>query len=129
MTDATEQLELSESPTIEAFNALIGEALALQLFRDLGGKVVYIPKTAGQNAPITASVGLEAAQKISAVYGGLRYQVPTAAARDAEIFRLYNSGMSFVGIAHQMRCSRLTVARAIDRRLNSAQADLFSDLP
>lgn len=128
MSDLVEQLELSENPTVEAITRLIGEELALRLFRDLGGKIIYIPLTAGQHSPITVSIGIEAAERLSKVYGGLRYQLPTVPARDAEIFRLYNSGVSILGIAHQMRLSRYTVAGVIDKRLNSTQADLFSGL-
>lgn len=123
-----EPQDLSENPTAGSVSRLIGEALMLRLSEDLGGKVLYIPLKAGENSPITASIGIEAAQKISDVYGGLRFEVPTVLGRDATIVRLYNSGMSVTSIAHQMRISRSTIHRVIDRCLKSSQGDLFSGL-
>ena len=120
--------DLSENPTVESVSRLIGDAMMLRLSEDLGGKVLYIPLKAGENSPITASIGIEAAQKISNVYGGLRFQVPTVLGRDAQIMRMFNNDESVIGIAHKLRISRTTVHRVIDRCLNSSQGDLFSDL-
>lgn len=120
--------DLSESPTAESITRLIGDALMLRLSDELGGKLLYIPYTAGLNSPISVCIGIEAAQKISDHYGGMRFAVPTVLGRDLHILRLYDGGMSVVGIAHTLRIHRATVHRVIDRRLNSSQGDLFSDL-
>lgn len=128
MTTDAQHLDLSENPTTESISRLIGDALMLRMSEDLGGKVLYIPLKAGLNSPLTASIGIEAATAISNIYGGMRFEVPTVLGRDAEILRMYNGGTSLIGIAHQLRISRSTVKRVIDRRLNSAQADLFSVL-
>lgn len=128
MSDLVEQLGLGVDPTVEGITRLIGDTLMLQLSHDLGGKQLYIPHKAGDHSPITISIGMDAAQKISEAYGGLRFEIPTTPARDAQVMRLYHAGMAHQMIAHKMRLHRKTVARIIDRRLNSAQADLFASL-
>lgn len=128
MSAFVEQPGLSENPTVEAITSLIGEELMLRLSCDLGGKQLYIPMVPREHSPITVSIGAEAANKISEIYGGFRIEIPTTAGRDAEVLRLYQSGVNIMQIAHRMRLHRKTIARIIDRRLNSAQADLFSSL-
>lgn len=126
--DLIEALGLGENPTVADLTKLIGDELMLKLSEDLGGKQLYIPLKAGEHSPITVSIGMHAAQRISAAYGGLRFEIPNTAARDAEIMRLYHAGVAQQMIAHKVRLHRKTVSRIIDRRLNSAQADLFASL-
>lgn len=124
MTDI-DDLELSDNPTTDSLSLLIGEALLGQLSADLGGAEISIPYKARPNSPMSVSIGIEAAERISQVWGGMKFDVPIAAGKKSEIMRLYDLGTSKNMIARKVKVTRSHVYNVIDNALNSRQLDLF----
>ena len=125
MTQDIDSLDLSDNPTIDSLTRLIGAELMSRLSDDLGGSEISIPHRAGAHSPITVSIGLEAAQKISHVYGGMKFDVPLYPNRHEKILELWRKGMSKNLIAREVRTTRVTVYRVIDKAVKSGQLNLF----
>lgn len=110
-----DDVRIGDNPTTDSITALIGEDLMRALSYHLGGKIVYIQNTATPNSPLAAAIGIEAAKRVSDVYGGMKFEVPNRIGRDIEVLALHKAGVSNIQIAHQMRLTRKTVASIIER--------------
>lgn len=116
---------IGDNPTTDSVTALIGEDLMRALSYHLGGKIIYIQNTVTPHSPLAAVVGVEAAKKISDVYGGMKFEVPNRIGRDIEVLALHKAGVPNTQIAHQMRMTRKTVASIIERHTRKKQPTLF----
>lgn len=84
----------------------IGLPAALALVERWGGVPVWVPKQVTSEHPLVELLGLEAAGKLSELYGGDYLRVPRCAravrlARDAEIQRRYRNGQTAKKLALQ----------------------------
>jgi len=91
--------------------SLIGEAKALALSKDRGGRALYIPSPdrLGPTSPVVVLVGVDAATILARRYGGADIDVPLGPGRRARIWELREGGRSVAAIAGEMRCTERTV--------------------
>lgn len=127
MSILPEQPPLDDIPTIRSLIALIGEEKFTLLSYHLGGKALFIAPSPGENSPLAAAIGLDAALEMGKIWGGMMFYVPVRAGRNAEICRLRRAGKSINAIAHQMRLDKKTVMRALEGAEDTSQLDLFGE--
>lgn len=118
--------DLPDNPTVNALRQLLGDDLLAQLSMDLGGSAVSVPHRVGEHSVLAVSVGLEAAQKIAAVYGGTNIEIPTTIGRTAAILRLRQEGLSVNAIARKLHITRRQIQRILEKAGKAHQKDLFS---
>lgn len=119
--------DLDFNPTISSLTALIGEELIYSLSSQLAGRRIYIPKKPGADSPLAVVIGLDAAEKISHVYGGTAFDVPVSAGIRAKIIQLHGDDFSNVAIAEKLKISRRTVQRVLGNRRDKNQMHLFDE--
>ena len=110
----TDLSELSDNPTQESIELLIGRELMTKLSDDLGGKMLFIPSIVGENSPLAVSIGLKAAKEISKIYGGSTWGVPVIPGRQHRVIKLYLDKTPKAEIAAKLKMPRRTVYRIID---------------
>lgn len=119
-------LDLSDEPTGGSIQRLIGDELYHEFCTQLGGRRLYLPLNPGPSSPISASIGLNAAVRVCAVYGGMTLDVPLNARKHEVIRRLDAQGLTCVQIAHKIRVTRQTVMRVLKKTPSAPKPDLFS---
>lgn len=87
---------------------------AMTLCLENGGQRIFIPEKA-KGSVLEGIVGEEAASKISAKFGGERFQIPIA--RNPLIFWLRDKGLSQERIAAKVRMSRRGVQYVLSGRV------------
>lgn len=117
--------DLSDNPTLDSLETLIGAELLAKLSQDLGGRRLYIPAHPGQHSPIAVSIGLDAARKISDVYGGMEFHIPLRAGTRMLVLDLYRKKVPNAQIAVRLRISRRYVQRIINAEADDRQQDFF----
>lgn len=90
---------------------VIGEAKALELSKKRGGRELFIPipSRLGPHTPVVQLLGVEAAEKLSARFGGDRIDVPLGPGKRARVWELREAGKTIAWIAAEMRCTERTV--------------------
>lgn len=90
---------------------LIGEAKALALSKDRGGRALSIPAPHrfGPTSPVVVLVGVEAAEVLARRFTGGRIDVPLGPGKRARVWELREGGRSVAAIAGEMRCTERTV--------------------
>ena len=126
MNDEEEIFDLSDEPTGESVCRLIGRDRYNDFCLMLGGRRLYIPKNPGKDSPISVSMGLEAAIRVCAIYGGMMFDVPLNSRKHEEIRELDARGLSAVEIAHKIRVTRQTVMRVIKKPQPKEEPNLFN---
>lgn len=119
--------DLDFNPTISSLTALIGEDLIYVLSSKLAGRRVFIPKKLGADSPLAVVIGLDAAEKISHVYGGTAFDVPVSAGVRAKIVQLHEADHNNVAIAAKLKITRRTVQRVLSNRRDKNQMRLFEE--
>lgn len=110
MSKLPEYEDLSENPTLDSIAKIIGVENAAKLSKDFGGRRLHIPGTPGEHSPITVSIGLDLAEKISQIYGQMSFDVPLNFALRKQIaYLLENTDLTAPKIAEKLRCHRRTV--------------------
>jgi hypothetical protein len=101
---------------------LIGEAKALSLSKDRGGRSLTIPAPhrLGPASPVVVLVGVDAAIVLARRFGGARIAVPLGPGRRARVWELREGGRSIAAIAAEMRCTERTVYNILAGRRPSA---------
>lgn len=117
--------DLDFNPTVSSLTALIGEELIFSLSQQLAGRRIYIPRKPGSNCPLAVAIGLDAALKISHVYGGSAFDVPVAAGMHSQIIKLHEAECNNVEIAARLKTTRRTVQKVIAKYRERKQMDLF----
>jgi len=117
---------LSDHPSNRSVAALIGEEAFALLSRHLGGRLVYIPYRVRPGSPLAMVIGLDAAQKISDIYGGLSFEIGIVMGRKARIKQALADGMPVYQIAHRLGVSRSTINRVQAELADKNQPDLFN---
>lgn len=112
--------------TLEDISAEIGFTATISLARQRGGKNVYVPANPAGSV-LAELVGVEAAERLAACWGGELLAVPTLRAceyaRDrCLIARLTEAGMSVADIAE---CVGLTPRRVVQVRRELRDAGLL----
>lgn len=120
--------ELTENPTIESITTVIGADLMTKLSYDLGGRRLYIPNTPGPHSPLSVSVGLDAAQKISQVYGGMVFDVPIALGKKALALKMRKEGATITNIAMKTGRTERRIYQILAEDPDDSQIDLFTDI-
>lgn len=115
--------DLPYNPTLGAIEMLIGAEYAALISMELGGRRVHIPKRSGAHSVLAVCVGLDNAQKISQIYGGMHFDVPVGLGKKAEVMKLTNEGWSAADIARRVRCS-IRYVYAIRDAMNNNQTSL-----
>ncbi|WP_435640312.1 helix-turn-helix domain-containing protein [Micavibrio aeruginosavorus] len=115
MTDLYDNIpdDLDDNPTTASLRKLIGDALYQHLAADFGGRKIYIPEVIGEHHPIAVCVGLDAAQKISHVYGRMEIDISPEAGLRVKIARLYKGGTPKSQIGFIVGVSRRHVYRVL----------------
>lgn len=113
------------NPSISMIEELIGAELLGQLSRDLGGRLLYIAATQGENSVLAESIGLDAAKKIAEAYGGMTLKIPLGPGVHQEILDLHRQGMKIIRISHKLKRSISTVSRVIHAAEDDKQTKLF----
>ena len=126
-TDDSIPHNLTDNPTAASLTALIGHELFAKLSCTLGGRRLYIPHNPGEQSPIAAAIGLDAAQKISHVYGGMQFEVAISSGRKARIRELLAEGKSVYMICNTLGVSRFLIRTVKDEDQKKNQFDLFSN--
>ncbi|MAI62434.1 MAG: hypothetical protein CBB87_08160 [Micavibrio sp. TMED27] len=116
---------LSENPSLKSIALLVGEASAKQLSVDFGGVPIYIPQNPGKQSPLSISVGLDNAQKIAQIYGGMEFTVPLKIGKREKIKQLNEIGKSASEIAREVGCSISHVHRVRAELVDERQIPLF----
>lgn len=120
-----DNLDLSDTPTIDSLKLLIGEDLLAELSVAFGGMVVTIPRQPGEHSPIASVIGLDAARKISHVYGGMNFSMPIGAGLERKVLALYQQGISKNRIAQRLGITRPRIDRILERAFLRDQLRLF----
>lgn len=120
-----DHLELSDSPNTASLMALIGEEKLAQLSLDFGGSVISIPLKAGENSPITYSIGLDAAQMLSDIWGGMSFEVPARIGKKARAVRMIRDGKPVNLIVRLTGLSRREVYRLLKKEEDQDQLNMF----
>lgn len=120
-----DNLDLSDTPTIDSLRLLIGDDLLAELSIAFGGMVVTIPRRAGEHSPIACVIGLDAARKISHVYGGMNFSMPVGAGLERKVLALYQQGVSKNRIAQRLSITRMRIDRILKRAFMRDQLNLF----
>lgn len=116
--------DLDDNPTAQSLRLLIGDELYGVLAADFGGRRLYIPENVGPHHPLAVSIGLDAAVKISHVYGGMGIDISPAAGLKIKVLRLYKSGTPKERIGAKVGVSRRHVYRIIADLEAADQLDL-----
>lgn len=103
--------DLPAEPNYEAIVKIVGEEVAVRLSEDFGGIRLHVPKWPGKNSPITISIGLDAAWKISRIYGTAYVNIPLNPSKKAKVLELLEKGWSAPKIARAARCSERYVKK------------------
>ncbi len=85
--------------TLQDLSEVIGLPAVETLVRQWGGRRLWIPCGAKKTHPISQALGMNAAKRLSARYGGDVIDIPkaksaTARDRNQELIRLYSDGVS-----------------------------------
>lgn len=118
--------DLSDNPTIDSIVMLVGRGLLEKMSAELGGRRIYIPHHPGADSPMAVCIGLDAAEKISQVYGGMHFEVPIRAGVRTKILKCLDEGMPKARIAPTVGCSRRMVYKVLEEEAARQQMSLFS---
>lgn len=86
-----------------------GDALATRF----AGRRIYIPRSAGENHPLTVALGPIASDKLVRGLGGEHLDVPISVGRRAEILALKKLGLKNTEIYQRAKCSRRLVYQVL----------------
>lgn len=120
-----DEMELSDAPNIDSILRVIGEDALACLSADFGGSQFSIPLKPGEHSPLAASIGLEAAQRLAYVWGGMCMSVPLRAGRKERIRRMLEQNVPINKIARELGVSRWLIYE-VEAAASSNQPDLFS---
>jgi hypothetical protein len=105
---------LTEEPAFNSIVQLIGFYRAAKMCNDFGGKRIYISKNSTEKSVLSKMIGIEAAQKISSVYDGFMWDIPTSPGRVFIMLCVAEGKINSVEASHELRCSRQTVYRNVN---------------
>lgn len=118
----------SYRPTLADLEALIGPDLAAQLSAARGGQRIYLPHDPTPDCPLARIVGLDAAQKIAAIYGGEHCDVAQTLGRRRRAAALRRGGLSVAGVASTIGVTERHAYRLLaDTPPDTRQMDLFAE--
>ena len=105
-------------PMLADLATTIGTAATLKLLDRFGGTRLYVPGRVGDEHPLVFAIGKEAADKLVAVYGRERIDVPRAsemwrASRDADIRDRYRAGETAAELARYYQVTERTIYRIL----------------
>lgn len=121
MGDALQEVCQEELPeSLREIREVIGWPATMQLVRERGGLPVMVPKTMRADHPLAQLLGIEAAGRLSAIYGGEVIKIPRAISalrcnRDREILRRYDAGERLAALAREYHLDLRTIERIIPR--------------
>jgi hypothetical protein len=97
-----------------------GIVAAIRLCRHFKGRAVYVPEHMHETHPIALIIGIEAALKLSARWGGDRIAIPAESvalvtARNLQIAEAYRTGTSISELARDYGYSRAGILRILDQ--------------
>ena len=116
----------SYRPTLADLGALIGPDLAARLSAAKGGQRLYLPHDPTADCPLAAAVGLDAAQKIAAIYGGEHCDVAQTVGRRRRALALRRGGMPVAKVAATVGVTERHAYRLLaDNEPDTRQMDLF----
>lgn len=116
--------DLDDNPTVHSLRRLIGDNLYEIFAADFGGSRIYVPERIGEHHPIAVSIGLDAAEKISHVYGKMEIDISPSAGLKVKVLRLFKSGVPKERIGPKVGVSRRHVYRIIAELDAADQLDL-----
>jgi hypothetical protein len=87
---------------LQEFASLIGLAGTLRIVETYGGVRLYVPKTVDGDHDLARLIGLEAARKLAAEYGGeMHMDIPRAVAATRAAFRASIRADRAAGLTHR----------------------------
>lgn len=101
---------------------VIGATALMCLIEARAGTRVYIPRGAAPDGKLSQIIGVEAAHRAAAAWGGDTITVPVARAWRARQYRA--AGLSWAAIAHRLGCHEDTVWRLLRPRSSAEQLPL-----
>ncbi|MNT11249.1 Mor transcription activator family protein [compost metagenome] len=116
-------------PLLQEFVRLIGLAPTMALVQVMGGRRVYIPKSATSEHPFAAIIGLENLLKLGTIYGGEdHFQLPKAerailALRNASIAESYAASKTARSLAIEYGLTEGQIVRIVSALGVAAPAD------
>lgn len=107
----------------------ISEAVAIDLAKARGGRMVYIPANPKPDSELSKIIGLEAARQLTKLIGTGNLMVPCgsvggAGGRRAQIIKLWEAGLSQSQIAAEVDVHTRTVERVVASLKDTTQPKL-----
>ncbi|ESQ78491.1 hypothetical protein [Asticcacaulis sp. YBE204] len=97
----TKELIPADDGLLAEVREVIGDAAYGLLLSELGGKRLYVPKSAGQHTVITAAIGAEASAALSQRFGGESLTLPASARKQGLILGDVAAGMTTIDVARK----------------------------
>lgn len=112
-----DEKDLTINPTTRSVVDLIGFKNLALLSIEHAYKILNIAKDA-ERSSLQKIIGIDAAKKFSAVYGGMQYPVPFYPGLVYQVLDLWAQGWGEYRISYTVRVSRSKTARIIENYIN-----------
>jgi Mor family transcriptional regulator len=123
-------------PVLQEIERMIGLELTLKMVERWGGLNVYVPEKLPRNHRLARTIGLEAAQRLSDVYGGDTIIMPRAhqfkcVQRQIEVFQRHKAGEPVEKLAASFgvtwRAIYIMISRENTRRAKIRYSELMRE--